>query len=84
MLFSFEGTTSRKRSGDDSKEETPVPMPNTEVKVFSVDDTWWETARESRTLPEQNPSYTHTRILVYSSLAQSVGRTSDCTWGKTI
>ena len=55
-MFSFEGITSRReRSGDDSKEETPVPMPNTEVKVFSVDDTWWETARESRTLPEQNP-----------------------------
>ena len=30
-------------------------MPNTEVKVFSVDDTWWETAREIRELPEQNP-----------------------------
>ena len=55
-MFSFEGITSRReRSGDDSKEETPVPMPNTEVKVFSVDDTCWETARESRTLPEQNP-----------------------------
>ena len=54
MLFSFEGLKPqrRKKSGDDSKEETPVPMPNTEVKVFSVDDTWRETARESRTLPE--------------------------------
>ena len=27
-------------------------MPNTEVKLFSVDGTWRETARESRTLPE--------------------------------
>ncbi len=45
----------KEESGDDSEEETPVPMPNTEVKVFSVDDTWWETARESRELPEQNP-----------------------------
>ena len=55
-MFSFEGTIEeRKKSGDDSEEETPVPMPNTEVKVFSVDDTWWETARESRELPEQNP-----------------------------
>ena len=45
----------REKSGDDSEEETPVPMPNTEVKVLSVDDTWWETARESRELPEQNP-----------------------------
>ena len=26
-------------SGDYSEEETPVPIPNTEVKVFSADDT---------------------------------------------
>ena len=29
----------------------PVPIPNTEVKLLSADDTWRETARESRTLP---------------------------------
>ena len=46
-LFSFEGTTSLK-SGDDSKEVPPVPIPNTEVKLFYVDDTWWATAWESR------------------------------------
>ena len=38
-------------SGDYSGEDTPVPISNTEVKLFSADDTWWETARESRTLP---------------------------------
>ena len=27
-------------------------MPNTEVKLFNVDGTWRETARESRKLPE--------------------------------
>ena len=37
--------------GDDSEEDTPVPIPNTEVKLLSADDTWRETARESRTLP---------------------------------
>ena len=31
---------------------TPVPIPNTEVKLFRVDDTWRATAWESRTLPE--------------------------------
>ena len=59
-LFSFEGITevvlsgevSKSGSGDDSKEEPPVPMPNTEVKLFNVDGTWRETARESRKLPE--------------------------------
>ena len=32
--------------------ETPVPMPNTMVKTYTADDTWWETAWESRWLPE--------------------------------
>ena len=47
-LFSFEGTRYPKKSGDDSKEDPPVPIPNTEVKLFNVDDTWWATAWESR------------------------------------
>ena len=28
------------RSGDDSEEVTPVPIPNTEVKLFSADGSW--------------------------------------------
>ena len=53
-------------------------MPNTEVKLLNVDDTWWETARESRKLPE--PKSEGTRILAYleknkySFIAQSVER----------
>ena len=39
-------------SGDDGEGVPPVPIPNTEVKPFSADGTWLETARESRTLPE--------------------------------
>ena len=34
--------------------ETPVPMPNTTVKTQAADDTWLETARESKWLPEFN------------------------------
>ena len=41
----------KKRSGDDGEEEPPVPIPNTEVKLFSAEDTWWETAWENRSLP---------------------------------
>ena len=37
--------------GDYSEEDTPVPIPNTEVKLPSADDTWRATAWESRTLP---------------------------------
>ena len=40
-----------KKSGDNSEEATPGPISNTEVKLFSADDTWWEAAWESRTLP---------------------------------
>jgi hypothetical protein len=38
--------------GGYSEEVTPVPIPNTEVKLFSADGTAWETAWESRTPPE--------------------------------
>ena len=39
------------KDGGYSIEETPVPIPNTEVKFLSADGTWWATARESKTLP---------------------------------
>ena len=42
-LSSFERTTSQSyisESGDDGKEVTPVPIPNTEVKLFSADGSW--------------------------------------------
>ena len=29
-----------KTFGDDSKEDTPVPIPNTVVKLFSADGSW--------------------------------------------
>ena len=32
-------------------EETPVPIPNTEVKLSSADGTAWATVWESKTLP---------------------------------
>jgi hypothetical protein len=38
--------------GGYSEEETPVPIPNTEVKLFSADGTAWVTAWESRTPPK--------------------------------
>jgi hypothetical protein len=37
--------------GDHGEGETPVPIPNTEVKPFSADGTAWEAVWESRTLP---------------------------------
>lgn len=37
--------------GGHSGGETPVPIPNTEVKPSSADGTAWATARESRSPP---------------------------------
>ena len=61
-MFSFEGTNPTKCGGD-SKEDPPVPMPNTEVKLLNADGTWWATARESRKLPEP--------IFLYSSVGRA-------------
>ena len=33
---------------DDSLGDTPVPMPNTEVKLLNAESSWWETACEGR------------------------------------
>jgi hypothetical protein len=35
-------------SGDNSEEVTPVPMPNTVVKLFSADGSWVRPARVGR------------------------------------
>ena len=45
------GKSASRKSGDNSEEVTPVPISNTVVKLLSADDTWWEAAWESRTLP---------------------------------
>jgi hypothetical protein len=37
--------------GGNSEEVTPVPMPNTEVKLFSADGSWGLSPCESRTPP---------------------------------
>ena len=48
LLYSFEGTTFR--YSDNSYKDTPVPMPNTEVKPIGAESTWLEAAWEDRTL----------------------------------
>ena len=63
--------------GDEGKEGPPVPMPNTEVKLFSVDDTWRVTARESRTLPTQKAKHIE-RYASHIFLNSSVGRACGC------
>ena len=49
LLYSFERIDSQRFSGD-SCEDTPVPMPNTVVKLTNAESTWLEAAREDRKL----------------------------------
>ena len=49
-----EETTDRHFSGGHSVGETPVPIPNTEVKPHSADGTALATEWESRSLPENS------------------------------
>ena len=53
LLFSFQGIPCR--AGVNGNEVPPVPIPNTEVKLIRVEDTWLETARENRSMPAPKP-----------------------------
>ena len=84
-MFNFEDPVLK--TGANGGEVPPVPIPNTEVKLTSVENTWLETAWEDRAAPVQT-----VRKLVlyglfdvyssgsfggrYSSLAQSVERSA--------
>ena len=47
-------TTSFTISGGNDEGVPPVPIPNTEVKPFSAESTWLDTAREHRSPPDPN------------------------------
>ena len=44
----------RNFSGDNDEEEIPVPMPNTEVKLLSAEDTYELPCWENRKSPDFN------------------------------
>ena len=58
-------------SGGDGKGDTPVTIPNTEVKPFSADGTAREAVWESRTPPEYF-SYKKPLVLPLSRLVQGL------------
>ena len=62
-MFSFECKSSKEYGGE-SKKDTPVPMPNTEVKLLNAE----ATACEERKLP--------CSFLIFR--LSSVGRALDC------
>ena len=53
--------------GDNDEEGTPVPIPNTAVKLFDAENTWWVTAWENRKSPG---------FIIF--LVSSVGRAFGC------
>ena len=66
------------KTGVDNDEDTPVPIPNTEVKLMGVDNTWLATAREDRTMPVRKAESTLGNVLFAIFLLSSVGRAHDC------
>lgn len=67
-LYSVLSVKAQKEYGGDGKKDTPVPMPNTEVKLLNAESSWWETACEGR----QSPC----SFLIFR--LSSVGRAPDC------
>ena len=53
-------------------EGPPVPIPNTEVKLTSADDTCLATGRENRSTPTQRLWQTCVKAFDFASLAQQV------------
>jgi hypothetical protein len=53
LLCSLEGARRAfNHSGEFNGEATPVPIPNTEVKLSRAENTWLETARKGRSSPD--------------------------------
>ena len=46
------------KCGDDGLKDTPVPMPNTEVKLQHAESSWGIAPCEDRTLPRKGPQWT--------------------------
>ena len=53
MIYIVWGSPHTKRVGVDDVEGSPVPIPNTEVKLNGAEDTWLVTAWENRKTPTQ-------------------------------
>ena len=50
-LFSFERISQQNIDGVNGDEDTPVPIPNTEVKLICAYNTWLDTAWKDRSMP---------------------------------
>ena len=66
-------TGTNPKVGAHGARETPVPIPNTEVKLSGAENTWLVTARKDREMPTQS-IHPNGCFALYSSIAQSVER----------
>lgn len=64
--------TSSNQSGDNDGEVTPVPMPNTEVKLSSADGTWTAGSWESKSPPGQKRSSRNIASFVFLHLVSDI------------
>ena len=51
--------------GVDDAGGPPVPIPNTEVKPCSAENTWLATAREDRKMPTSDSGFSYVKQRVY-------------------
>ena len=63
--------------GVNSDEGTPVPIPNTVVKLVYGDNTWLATAREDNSTPTSKAA---TKVAAFSFYSKKT--TSFCLWGR--
>jgi hypothetical protein len=86
QLCGFQGPAEglvSKPFGGDSEGDTPLPIPNREVKPFSADGTWASRPWESRSPPvltEKGPSQLGAALL-FGGSACLPGRRSHCAQG---
>jgi hypothetical protein len=59
------------KSGGDSEKVTPVPIPNTEVKLLSADGSWGFSPCESRTSPGI-PLFRSSSVVEHSAVNRTV------------
>ena len=61
------------QAGVNGNEVPPVPIPNTEVKLIRVDNTWMEASREDKSMPAQAREIHFSGFsCIYGPLAQLV------------
>ena len=63
--------------GVNGDEGTPVPIPNTVVKLVYGDNTWLATAREDNSTPTSKAA---TKVAAFSFYSKKT--TSFCLWGR--